>query len=195
MILHRRQSSPRPRGFTLVELLVVIVLIAMVSAVIVPEMKGMLEGELLHATSRKLTRALGVAYRQSVTSQLPHRLRIDVAQGRFLIERRATLEESETGFVPLENVSDAQGRFDQRIRVVIADAEAVADESKAEGAEPPSPDEQSEGRAPQTDAILFKPDGTTEKREIRLRDRQGFGVALRLNPITSRVKLVTLDHE
>jgi len=187
-----RQSSPCERGFTLVELLVVIVMIAILSAVIVPEMKGMLEGELLHSTSRKLTQALGIAYRQSVTSNLPHRLRLDTSHGRFLIERRATLEESNTGFVPLENVSGAKGKLDQRIRLEIAEIE---DESDDEQSEASSLEEQPDERAAESDAILFKPDGTTEKREIRLRDRQGFGVALRLNPITSRVKLVTLDRE
>lgn len=185
----RQQPNACPRGFTLVELLIVIVIMAILSAVIVPEMKGMLEGELLHSTSRKLTRALGTAYRESVTSNRPHRLRIDASQGRFLIERRATLEESPTGFVPLTDTADAKGTWDRRIRLEITEIE---EDSEAEESPSPRPENETESVS---DAILFKPDGTTERREIQLRDRQGFGIGLRLNPITSRVKLVTLDRE
>ena len=185
----RRHLINRPVGFTLVELLIVIVIMAILTAVIVPEMKGMLEGELLHSTSRKLTRALGTAYRESVTSNRPHRLRIDTSRGRFLIERRATLEESTTGFVPLTDTADAQGTWDRRIRLEIAEIE---EELEADESPSPLPEAETDTLS---DAILFKPDGTTERREIRLRDRQGFGFALRLNPITARVKLVTLDRE
>ena len=177
-------------AFTLVELMIVVVLVAILSAVLVSEMKGTFEGELLHSTSRSLTGALGVAYRQSITSNQPHRLRIDMMKGRFMIERRATDGESASGFVPLENISDAKGRLDPRISVEITD---TREEEAEPSTETPAKPSDEEGQKDST-AILFMPDGTTEKREIRLRDRQGFGLALRLNPITARVKLVKLER-
>lgn len=186
-----RQSSQRRHGFTLVELMIVIVMMAILSALIVPEMKGTLEGELLHSTSRKLMQATGIAYRQSVTSNQPHRLRVDTSRGRFQIERRATSDESPTGFVPLEGVTGAKGKLDRRIQIEIAEVTEESDEEVVEMESADAPEE----RGKVSDAILFKPDGTAEKREIRLRDRQGFGVALRLNPITSRVKLVKLERK
>ena len=172
--------------------MIVVVVVAILSAVLVSEMKGTFEGELLHSTSRSLTGALGVAYRQSVTSNQPHRLRIDATKGRFMIERRDTAGESASGFVPLDNVRDANGRLDPRITVAITDTEDLeATESSTETpAEPGDEDAQKDSTA-----ILFMPDGTTEKREIHLRDRQGFGLALRLNPITARVKLVQLERK
>lgn len=191
MTPRRRQLKFRTAGFTLVELLVVIVLIALLSALIVPAMKGTFEAEMLNSTSRRLRQALGIAYRESVTSRQPHRLRLDTTRGRFLIERRALPGDSDSGFVPVENVSGAKGALDRRIRITLEEIEEPpADENQEPAAEEPR------GAATTAaDTILFQPDGTTEKREIRLRDRQGFGVALRLNPITSRVKLVPLNRE
>jgi type II secretion system protein H len=189
-----RQPNLRA-AFTLVELMIVVVVVAILSAVLVSEMKGTFEGELLHSTSRSLTGALGVAYRQSVTSNQPHRLRIDATKGRFMIERRDTAGESASGFVPLENVSDANGSLDPRITVEITDTEDVEEnESSTESPAEPGDEDAQEDQKDST-AILFMPDGTTEKREIHLRDRQGFGIALRLNPITARVKLVQLERK
>jgi len=45
------------------------------------------------------------------------------------------------------------------------------------------------------DTISFYADGTAEAQEILLRDRQGFRLALRINPITARVHIVELERE
>ena len=43
-------------------------------------------------------------------------------------------------------------------------------------------------------AFHFYPDGTASAREIELRDRDGFGVLLRIHPTTARVDLVDLER-
>ena len=45
------------------------------------------------------------------------------------------------------------------------------------------------------DTISFYSDGTADSAELLLRDKQGFRFALRINPITSRVKILDLGHE
>ena len=45
------------------------------------------------------------------------------------------------------------------------------------------------------DAISFYPDGTADDREIELRDPDGYGLALRVNPVTSRVQLIELERQ
>jgi len=45
------------------------------------------------------------------------------------------------------------------------------------------------------DAITFYPDGTADASEILLRDRDGFRVALRINPVTARVRIIELARE
>ncbi|MDB6077847.1 MAG: hypothetical protein JWO82_1594, partial [Akkermansiaceae bacterium] len=39
------------------------------------------------------------------------------------------------------------------------------------------------------------PDGTADAWEIHLRDRAGFQLALRINPITASVHIVELEHK
>ena len=45
------------------------------------------------------------------------------------------------------------------------------------------------------DTITFYADGTADAQEIRLRDREGFQLALRINPITARVRITELERE
>jgi prepilin-type N-terminal cleavage/methylation domain-containing protein len=53
-LLCRRNSSATQRAFTLIELMVVIVLIGIMTAMIIPEMKGTFEEALLRSTAREL---------------------------------------------------------------------------------------------------------------------------------------------
>jgi hypothetical protein len=46
-----------------------------------------------------------------------------------------------------------------------------------------------------SDAISFYADGTADQREVELRDPEGFGLALRINPITSRVQYIELERQ
>jgi type II secretion system protein H len=177
-------------GFTLVELLVVIVVIGIMTALILPEMKGTLEGELLSSTSRKLLRAMRVASNQAITSNQAHRVRFDSAREEYQIERRAPVTESESGFVPAQ-ISDAKGKLDSRITIEILEQEEIKDEREENELAPPDEPEEDID----LDYIQFNTDGTADKREIQLRDRMGFGISLRINPITSRVKIVDLERK
>ena len=43
--------------------------------------------------------------------------------------------------------------------------------------------------------IAFYPDGTADAARLMLRDREGFRLALRINPITARVHIVEMERE
>ena len=68
MTLSPRNPSRRS-GFTLMELMVVLVLIGVMTAMILPEMRGTYEAALLHSTGRELANVLGIAYSRAVTVQ------------------------------------------------------------------------------------------------------------------------------
>jgi prepilin-type N-terminal cleavage/methylation domain-containing protein len=178
----RRASS---NAFTLVEMMVVMVLIGILTAMILPEMKGTFEDALLRSTSRDLVNVIELASSRAISRNQTLRVNLNPATGRYQIER---LRRGMTGedFMPLDDVAGGTGRLDQRITVEIhpAAAEAAgAEESAGAQVENPEPD------------LIFYPDGTAEGATILLKDRAGFRLALRVNPVTSRVTILEPAHE
>ena len=187
----------RPPGFTLIELVVVLVLMSILCAAIIPSMRGTFEHELLRSTSRTLISAMALASSQSITVNQHHRLRLDTKAGRYVIERAARDLEDGVGFAALRNVPGGEGELDKRVTIEIRKpSEEPAEESDQEQKEEPPPSPPGDADAPlSAEFIAFYPDGTAEAREIVLRDREGFGLALRINPTTARVKIVELNRK
>jgi type II secretion system protein H len=183
--LNLRQAD----AFTLMELMVVIVLISIMTALIIPEMKGTYEDALLRSTGRELAEAFALASSRAVSQNQSHRVQLDAHSGRYLVERKTRLGGQEI-FVPLKDVSGSEGKLDPRIAVEIRHpgemTEVVA------GEPPPSGDNQP---SVQPDSIAFNPDGTADAIEILLRDRAGFQLVLQLNPVTARVHIVEPKRE
>jgi type II secretion system protein H len=186
------------RGFSLMELMVVMVLIGVMTAMIVPEMKGTFQDELLRSTARKLVRVMHFAYSQSISLQQQHLVRVDAKAGRCFVEprnrsRQPTVEntDSTNGVKTATGSADLLGsaaQFDSKITVEIRKSrQPSADEPAGE-----APEESNFNSIP--DAITFYPDGTAERAEIVLRDNEGFGLALRINPSTARTELVELQR-
>lgn len=180
-------------GFTLIELVIVLLLIAVMTAVIIPEMKGAFEGELLRATSRTLANGLGLAYSQSISLNQQHRLRVDRESHRYRIERLARHETEGSGFVPARGIPGAEAALDERIRIEFREPGTSLEDEARERA--PAIDDRMTGREAPLDSIAFFPDGRAQGMEIWLRDRTGFGLALKVDPITARVRVVELERE
>jgi type II secretory pathway pseudopilin PulG len=184
----------KERGaFTLIELMVVCMLLVILTAVIVPEMRGSFQDSLLRATSRNLVDAFDLAYSHSVSRDEVDRVRLDVRGARYIVEQRVETQGQEN-FKALTDVTGAQGDLDNRISIEVRNtsddstnqtAETVSDESAARNQ--PDPDA--------ANAISFYSDGTADDREVVLRDQAGFGLALQINPITARVKIVDLPRK
>ena len=180
-------------AFTLIELMVVIILIGIMTALILPEMKGTYEDALLRSTSRELVSVCGLASSHAVSVNQVHRLRFDPKTGHYSIQRRAEDRGPEGGLVSAREVPGGEGELDTRIAIEI---HRVGDEP-TEAAEPesaPVPGSSAQsGR--RDDGITFYPDGTADASEIVLRDRDGFRLALRINPVTARVRIIELARE
>jgi type II secretion system protein H len=173
------------RGFSLVELMIVLVVIGIVTAVMVGELRGTFEGALLRSTSRKLLAVVSLASSQSVALNREHRLRIEPQTGHYFLERTQHDSSSEGGQSQVRDLPDGEGDLDTRIKVQIREsaAQEISEEGEAEPLEPQD-----------TTRIAFHPDGTAEAREILLEDRAGFRMALRVDPATSRVHIVELGR-
>jgi type II secretion system protein H len=182
-----RRSSPRKLGFTLIELMVVIVLIAIMTAVILPEMKGTYEDALLRSTARKLVDVFNVANSHAIALNQVHRVRLDRKNGRYFIETRNAERGTRNREVP-----GGEGTFDTRISIDVRNTvEGPTDlaEQRAAAAADDFRNRANDG------TISFYPDGTADAQEILLRDRQGFRLVLRINPITARVRIIELERE
>jgi prepilin-type N-terminal cleavage/methylation domain-containing protein len=187
----RAQSAMEGRGFTLVELLVVVAIISIMSVAIVAEMRGTFQDALLRSTSRELASAFSAASSRSISLNRPHRIRLDRAAHRYFLERG---RRGGSDFFPVPDVPGGSGKLDARIAIRIR--QPGVDSPDDAGGEP-SGDSGSpaDSTAPGLeDAIAFYPDGTADSRQIELADRDGFRLALRINPITSRVQITTMEH-
>jgi Tfp pilus assembly protein FimT len=170
----------------LLELVVVLAIIGVLTAMIIPEMRGSYEDAVLRSTARKLISTFDLAYSRSVSLNHLHRVHLDRISGRYVIEQRSRSGESLNGFVPVRDVSGADGTLDPRISIQLQQPFMMPDES--------SPDAQNQtgmdlGTPVLEDAIAFYPDGTADAMEILLRDRAGFKLLMRIDPITARVHL------
>ncbi|MEO6183816.1 MAG: prepilin-type N-terminal cleavage/methylation domain-containing protein [Verrucomicrobiota bacterium] len=183
-------NQARRLGFTLLELMVVLVLMAIMSAMIVPEMKGTFEDALLRSTSRDLVSVLNLAYSRAIAINQVHRVRLDPSSGKYFVETRVRGGERGDDFLPVRDVAGSEGKLDQRISIVIRNS----NENPSEISTDPTLST-SQSREPESDnTISFYPDGTADRRDIQLKDRDGFQVSLQINPITARVRVIETER-
>jgi Tfp pilus assembly protein FimT len=169
--------------------MVVIVLIGILSALIIPELKGGYQDALLRSTSRNLVNAFSIASSRAVSMNQLHRVRLDAKTGRYVIEKRTRETAQGDEYAPLKDVSEAEGTLDTRISIRVRSPEQMP----ADSSESASSTEAANG--PTLDTISFYSDGTADAAELLLRDRQGFRLLLRINSTTSRVKILELARE
>ena len=104
-------------GFTLIEMMLVIALIGILSAMIIPEMRGSFGDALLRSTSRELVNAFSLANSRAVGLNQAQRFRFERSSGRYRIEMRLR-ENGKTGeFVPAKDVAGGEGTLDSRIAI------------------------------------------------------------------------------
>jgi type II secretion system protein H len=178
-------------GFTLVEMLVVVAIISIMSVAIVAEMHGTFQDALLRSTSRELAGACRVASSRAISINRPHRLRLDSLRHRYFLERSAR---GGSDFLPVQDIPGGSGTLDPRITIHILEPGINSPDDA--GQEPPE-DSGNAGDMPSMfseEAVTFYPDGTADDRQIELVDQDGFRLAMRVNPITSRVQVKPVEH-
>jgi len=182
---HGRLSHP---GFTLIELMVVITIIGIMTALMIPEMKGSFQAELLRSNSRELINVFDLAYSRAVSLNQVRRVRLDDKTGRYLVEKQVQ-ENGQEDFVTADDVPGNRGQLDSRIAVEFHPAERLAAEDNGAAEAPVSES------SPEEAMIAFYPDGTADPGAVLLRDRDGFRLLLQINPVTARVHVVELERE
>jgi type II secretion system protein H len=179
----------------LIELMVVMVLIGILSAVIIPEMKGSFGDALLRSTARDLVTVFTYTSSRAVSLNQVHRVRFDQA-GHFHVDQPPRRGSAKAASVAPRDIPSGEGTLDSRISIRIrrpGDEEVERTEEPEARSGPAEPDQPRERRS--EEGILFYPDGTADPAEVVLRDPSGFGLALRINPVTAHVQVIELERE
>jgi type II secretory pathway pseudopilin PulG len=172
--------------------MVVLALIGILSAIVLPEMRGSLEEVQLRSSARKLVAACDVAFSRAVATGKTLRLEWDRSNGTY----RVVNESEGPSAGQALDFPGASGTVDPRITVDLRRILQTGASGSSRGglsgpgigAEPTSMP-----GAPET-SIEFRPDGTADASEFILQDRAGFRLSLRINPVTARIRLRELPR-
>src|SRR6476646_8290422 len=120
-LVRRRNRS----AFTQIELVVGCVLMAIIAALVIPEMRGSFEDAVLRSSGRKLIDVLSLTYSRSVSLNQLHRLRCDKYTGRYIVEKQVGDGQEDSDFEPDTDIAGFSGQLDPRISIDIQKSQTI----------------------------------------------------------------------
>jgi len=98
MISATGQTNGSPwdrRGFTLIELILVLTLLAVAASLIAPRLSGFVRGRALDSEARRLLSVTRAAQSRAVSEGMPMLLWVDAKQGAYGVEKEGTAEHTD----------------------------------------------------------------------------------------------------
>lgn len=86
----RTRTTNRKNGFTLIELILVLALLAIVTSLMLPRMSGFIRGRALDAEARRLFSLIHAGQSRAVSEGMPMALWIDEKESRYGLEAETT---------------------------------------------------------------------------------------------------------
>jgi prepilin-type N-terminal cleavage/methylation domain-containing protein len=154
------------KGYTLIELIVVIVMIGIVLAFAAPRLRHALLNDPLKAVARKMVGVIHNLRNEAVRERQAYRLHFDLNANRFWITSASMTGDGKA----LAQEEAAPLPADVRIRDVWIKGEGKI----------------AEGQVP----ILFTPRGYTQMSAVHLRSQDGREITLELSPFISKVNVL-----
>jgi len=189
----RRRAKTHRSGFTLIEILAVIAILALVAAFVVPNLGGF-RRRALRGEAQQIAAQLELARQRAIVTGVPHRLWLELDQAEYRLEWLAgdpaevAAAEPELDLSRNRPLSLSAPRAREReyrpIPGNFGKLQVVADPFYFEAVETP------EGRITRGQvSVEFARDGSAEYTEIYLQDAAGDRVALDVHPLDERVRI------
>src|SRR2546423_13151942 len=86
-------------SFTLIELMVVLALIGIMTALIIPQMKGTYQDAVLRSTGRQLVDVLSLAGSRAITLSQPMRVHIEPRKSHYFVQKGGPARQKSTAEV------------------------------------------------------------------------------------------------
>lgn len=174
--------------------MVVLTLIAILSAMILPEMRGGFEDAALRSSARQWIEVFGLANSRAVAMHEQVRVRIDRVKSRFQVEHLDGAGGRGRRFLPLTESSAFSGTLDPRVSIALHTSEGSDGSTGGRADSRTMSSGQSARQQSETSdmTVRFFADGTCDGAVVELSDLSGHRLALRLNPVTAR--LVIQEH-
>lgn len=166
-------------GFSLIELMIVIVLLTIAAGVIVPQFAGSRDDAKLRAAARELVATVRDAASRAVTTNRRYRIVFDRQHARYRVDAYG----AERGFEPLD---DGMIQLEPPLQFdVVRGADLVAaDESEPV---PPPPESTTGGAESETDVLHLEPDGSADARDVVIRHPAAGMLVVSIDPVTAQV--------
>ncbi len=168
----RPKSKDHCQGFTLLEIMVVALLIALIAGIVVPRFESVFETQLKSAM-RKIAGSIKFCFNEAVIKQSTIRLKFDLSQGTYNYSVLVTDPDSKIGQF-IEMPSDIAEPAILPGGVFFTDIVTPRSLMKVEDGET---------------FILFYPTGYAEKAVIHLGDRYGRKYTMLVKPLNGGVKI------
>ena len=185
--------AQRRRGFTLIEVLAVVAILALVAAFVVPNLGGF-RARALRAEAQQIAAQLELARQRAIVTGVPHRLWLELDEAEYRLEWFAEDPDAVTpaaaeldlrGNTPLSLTAPRGQEIAYRpIPGNFGRLQVVAEPFYFEGVETP------EGWIDAGEvSVEFARDGTASYTLIHLQDASGNRIALDVYPLDERVRI------
>jgi len=179
-------SNPKARAFTMLELLLVIVVMIVLTAIIVPNVRTRTAAGKIEYASRQLTGLLQLARSEAMATGKTYRLRFEVGGTKAMIEEELDPLKQPGVYEPVDahwstvdlgagNVQCLVIEFDPWETLLREQEENVLDKEEKKEDEKLLP------------PILFYPDGTSDTATILLGNKDGWNYTLTINGLTGKI--------
>jgi type II secretion system protein H len=189
-MIRERDARPGQSGFTLLELLAVVMIVGLVSSLALPYI-GRQSSRTLRSEAQQLAAALELARERSVVTGVPHRVQLDLEASRYWIEWSGGADAASDDSAVLAPVvqeigsppRDTAASF-QPLPSQLGRPQQLGNDAYFEGARTPE-DSFDSGVV----TIEFGRDGTADPTEIVLTNAGGDAFILELLPLADAVRI------